>query len=114
MTPLRHLAASPKIIRVGRASPMEGDGGGRMARHWGFGPVFARELVVGARRWQVYALRAAFVSSLLVWLILIWTSHPGQTFERTNKLAAIGQELFMGLVVIQLTLLLVAAPAATA
>jgi ABC-type transport system involved in multi-copper enzyme maturation permease subunit len=62
----------------------------------------------------VYALRAAFVSSLLVWLVLIGSSHSGQTFERANELVVINQEFFTGLVTIQMTLLLLAAPAATA
>ena len=85
-----------------------------MASHWGVGPVFAREMVVGSRRWQLYAARAGYVSALLVWLNLIWLSHPVQKFERSNAMAAVGQEFFAGLVAIQMTLVLVAGPAATA
>ena len=85
-----------------------------MARRWGIGPVFARELVTGARRWQVYAVRAAFASALLAWLWMIWTRNGSQEFRGANELAAIGQEFFVGLMVIQLVLVLLAAPAATA
>jgi len=86
----------------------------RRRRHWGIGPIFAREVVAGTRRWQVYATRAAFGACLLVWLGLIWSSHGGAAYSDANQLAAIGREFFAGLVVIQLTLVLLAAPAATA
>lgn len=86
----------------------------RRRRRWGIGPVFAREVVAGTRRWQVYATRAAFGACLLVWLGLIWSSHGGAAYSDANQLAAIGREFFAGLVVIQLTLVLLAAPAATA
>ena len=85
-----------------------------MARNWGVGPVFAREVVAGTRRWQVYAMRAVFGACLLVWLGLIWSSRGGMTFSNANELAAIGREFFAGLAFIQLTLVLLAAPAATA
>src|SRR5947209_3834361 len=85
-----------------------------MARHWGIGPVFARELAVGARRWQVYAMRVGFVLALLTWLAALWSSYASRTFTRANELAAVGQEFFTGMVAIQITLLLLAAPAATA
>src|SRR4051794_4383404 len=99
---------------VRRDAPGVERGGPNMARRWGVGPVFAREFVAGARRWQVYAVRAAFVACLLIWLALIWTRTEGRTFARANELAAVGREFLAGLIVIQLTLVLLAAPAATA
>ena len=85
-----------------------------MARHWGLGPVFARELVAGARRWQFYAMRAGFGACLMVWLGMIWSAHAGTMASASNEMAAVGREFFSGLVVNQLTLVLLAAPAATA
>lgn len=83
-------------------------------RRFGVGPVFARELIAGARRWQFYAVRAAFVAALMAWLALIWSNQGSRTFVKANDLAAVGQEFFSGFVVIQLALVLMAAPAATA
>ena len=85
-----------------------------MARRWGFGPVFARELVAGSRRWQVYAVRSAFAAALLLWLWLIWSRRGDQVFQAANELASVGQEFFVGLAVIQLSLVLLVAPASMA
>ncbi|HEV3120788.1 MAG TPA: ABC transporter permease, partial [Isosphaeraceae bacterium] len=85
-----------------------------MASRLGAGPVFGWELVAGTRRWQPYALKAVFVAALLVWLSMIWSRRAGQTYYSAQQLASVGREFFAGLVVIQLTLVLLAAPAATA
>ncbi len=85
-----------------------------MARRWGLGPVFAREMMAGARRWQVYAVRAMVVLALLAWLGMIWSSSGGRVFVSANDLAAVGRQFFVGLMVIQLAMVLIAAPAAAA
>jgi hypothetical protein len=39
---------------------------------FGPGPVFVYESIAASRRWQLYALRSLFVTSLLAALALIW------------------------------------------
>ena len=84
----------------------------------GPGPVFAYEWLTTTRRWQLYALRAIFVSSLLIGMMVVWhfTSRresPGQTVS-IDTLASYGEEFYLTIVSIELTLVLLAAPAATA
>ncbi len=84
----------------------------------GPGPVFAYEWLTTTRRWQLYALRAIFVSSLLIGMMVVWhfTSRresPGQTVS-IETLASYGEEFYLTIVSIELTLVLLAAPAATA
>jgi hypothetical protein len=38
----------------------------------GMGPVFVYERIAASRRWQGYALRALFLLTLLVALLLVW------------------------------------------
>jgi ABC-type transport system involved in multi-copper enzyme maturation permease subunit len=84
----------------------------------GPGPVFTYEWLTTTRRWQLYAGRAGFVAAILVGMMIVWqTVHhqnrPGQVVS-LNTLASYGQSLFTTIVSIELTLVLLAAPAATA
>jgi ABC-type transport system involved in multi-copper enzyme maturation permease subunit len=82
---------------------------------WGFGPVFAYEWLTTSRRWQFYVARALFVGVLLVGLTCVWVSRvAGRNLATIAELARVGQSFFSAIVFIQLIMVLVAAPAATA
>jgi ABC-type transport system involved in multi-copper enzyme maturation permease subunit len=84
----------------------------------GPGPVFVYEWLTTTRRWQLYAIRAGFVSVLLVGMVLVWRTvtrlTPADKPVSIDELARFGQSLFMTIVSIELTLVLLLAPAATA
>jgi ABC-type transport system involved in multi-copper enzyme maturation permease subunit len=81
------------------------------------GPLFKIELVAAARRWQTYALRAALVLALLSALFLVyindWRRLTGQKLS-INDYAEMGQSFAFTVLATQLTIILLAAPAATA
>ena len=84
----------------------------------GPGPVFVYEWLTTSRRWQLYALRAGFVGAILIGMICVWQqshtySNAGQPIS-IQSLAHYGEELYKTIVSIELTLVLLAAPAATA
>jgi ABC-type transport system involved in multi-copper enzyme maturation permease subunit len=84
----------------------------------GPGPVFAYEWLTTTRRWQLYAVRAAFLGFVLLGMIFAWESGPpgrnsGQNVS-IQALARYGQTLFFTIVTIELSLVLLVAPAATA
>ena len=84
----------------------------------GPGPVFAYEWLTTTRRWQLYALRAGFVGVILVGMMIVWQNvqrypSPGQTVS-IQTMAKYGEHLYETVVSIELTLVLLAAPAATA
>jgi ABC-type transport system involved in multi-copper enzyme maturation permease subunit len=86
-----------------------------MAMRWGLGPVFAFEWLMTSRRWQFYAARVLFLLVLLAGLFLIWqqeTTVANRSAIQTQ--AQIGEGFFFAIVGIQLTLVMLAAPAATA
>ena len=86
-----------------------------MSSRSGLGPVFAFEWLTRSRRWQGYALRGLFVLALLVALWLVWRSATGkQSLTTRQQLAEAGAVFFATMTVIQLSLILLAAPAATA
>jgi ABC-type transport system involved in multi-copper enzyme maturation permease subunit len=86
-----------------------------MSGRWGLGPVFAYEWLTTSRRWQVYAGRAAFVGLLLVALTGAWAAKlAGQPPATTRAMAQVGRAFFGAIVFSQITLALLAAPAATA
>jgi ABC-type transport system involved in multi-copper enzyme maturation permease subunit len=86
-----------------------------MAAHEGLGPVFAFEWLRTARRWQVYASRSLFVSLLLIGLAGVWKSHVvDQKATSIAAMANVGRFCFQTIVLIQLVLVMLAAPAATA
>jgi ABC-type transport system involved in multi-copper enzyme maturation permease subunit len=79
------------------------------------GPVFAYEWLTASRRWQGYALRSLFVLLLLVALVVVWASqHEVRAATTIRALAQFGQLFYIAVVGTQLTLVLLAAPAATA
>ena len=80
---------------------------------WGPGPVFAFESLIAARRWQLYALRSVYVSLLLVGLTLTWGPSE-RTIKSLADAAAIGRLLLHTVIAVQLAMVLLAAPAATA
>jgi ABC-type transport system involved in multi-copper enzyme maturation permease subunit len=92
-----------------------------MAWRLGPGPVFAYERLAGSRRWQAYAVRALFVGMLLVGMTVTWAAMVGdrgvdavQKIYSLRDYAEMGQKYGYGLIGIQLSLVLLAAPAATA
>jgi ABC-type transport system involved in multi-copper enzyme maturation permease subunit len=84
-----------------------------MRFRWGPGPVFAFESVAAARRWQVYALRSVYVGLLLAGLTLTW-GPSDRTIHSLAEAAMIAGVFFRTLIAVQLAVVLLAAPAATA
>ena len=84
----------------------------------GPGPVFAYEWLTSTRRWQLYTLRAFFLSFVLLGMIFTWQTGPAGRNSGQNvsiqSVAWFGQMLFFTIVSIELSLVLLAAPAATA
>ena len=94
-----------------------------MARRVGPGPVFVYESLIFARRRQVYAGRVLFVLAMLVGLGISWwnnISSPGSGQplgsgpDTLEALARAGVSFFFALAGIQLSMVLLVAPAATA
>src|SRR5262245_35052560 len=87
--------------------------------HLGPGPVFVSESVAAARRRSTYALRSLAVLALLGGLLLIGWEVVAQS-ERLaaggsiRALSEIGTVFFITIATIQISLALLAAPAATA
>ncbi len=74
--------------------------------------------MIAARRRQAYALRSAFVLGLLCAILLMGINTGAANIVAVRKapgaLADLGESLFMAVIGTQLTLVLLAAPAATA
>ncbi|HEV3168643.1 MAG TPA: ABC transporter permease [Isosphaeraceae bacterium] len=82
---------------------------------FGLGPVFAYEWLTTSRRWQTYAMRALFVTALLLALgVVWWTNVAGKTLQTIRSQADVGVIFFYAIIGTQITLILLAAPAATA
>jgi len=80
-----------------------------------FGPVFAYESLLASRRWQVYAGRAVFVALLLACLSSIWRIDLNTKALTPNQnLVRAGERFHHLMVIVELVLVLLAAPAATA
>lgn len=84
-----------------------------MLKRWRLGPVFTFEALTGMRRRRVYAGRALFVLLLLGMLTLIWGPEE-QYFPGPQGPAVIGKQFFISFVMLQMAVVLLAAPAATA
>ncbi len=85
--------------------------GGRL----GTGPVFAFEWMQSARRWQIYAARSGIVAILLAGLTIVWLEElAGQGEATFQRLAEVGQDFSMTVVLTQFALVLLVAPAMTA
>jgi ABC-type transport system involved in multi-copper enzyme maturation permease subunit len=84
----------------------------------GPGPVFVYEWLTTTRRWQLYATRAAFVAFILVGIVIVRNNErslggPNQTAS-IQELAAFGESLYKTSASIEVALVLLFAPAATA
>jgi ABC-type transport system involved in multi-copper enzyme maturation permease subunit len=77
------------------------------------GPVFAFESLTAMRRWQTYALRSAYVGLLLLGLALTW-GPSDQTIHSLAEASMIVRVFYRTLIAVQLAVVLLAAPAATA
>jgi ABC-type transport system involved in multi-copper enzyme maturation permease subunit len=82
---------------------------------WGLGPVFFYECLANSRRWQTYALRSTAVALLLA--VFVTIAMPRGLIDPRDarrEYAALGMSYFYGLTGVELTLVMLAAPAATA
>jgi ABC-type transport system involved in multi-copper enzyme maturation permease subunit len=81
----------------------------------GPGPVFVYESIIASRRWQGFAVRSLFVLFLLGALLVVavrgWKDRIPETIRGLSQL---GELIFVAVIGTQLTLVLLAAPAATA
>ncbi len=88
-----------------------------MGLRLGPGPVFAYEWLTTARRWQVYALRALFIGLMLFGMVIVHAtlarSGP-DALVSLRSLAEYGEQMYRTVVGIELALVLLVAPAATA
>ncbi len=82
---------------------------------WGLGPVFFYECLTNSRRWQTFAMRSAGVALLLAAIATIAISSatidPRQSWR---EYAALGVRYFYDLIGVELSLVMLVAPAATA
>jgi ABC-type transport system involved in multi-copper enzyme maturation permease subunit len=82
---------------------------------WGLGPVFFYECLTNSRRWQTFAMRSAGVALLLAAIATIaissTTIDPRQSWR---EYAALGVWYFYDLIGVELSLVMLVAPAATA
>src|SRR5579871_6183697 len=89
-----------------------------MPTRLGPGPVFVYEWLTTSRRWQSYALRAGFVGLILLGMALIWYNEWARAGRAEvvsiRDLARFGESMFRLIVSMELSLVLLAAPAATA
>ena len=90
-----------------------------MWQRLGPGPVFTYESLLNARRWQVYAGRSFFVLVILLGMVIVWFASNHAVFRggrpaNFTELAELGERFFYALAGIQLTLVMLAAPAAAA
>jgi ABC-type transport system involved in multi-copper enzyme maturation permease subunit len=83
-------------------------------RRLSLGPVFVYEWLKASRPWQGYALRSLFVLFLLLALHLAWMEPRYHNPDNIRLMAELGEAFFQSAMVMQLTLVLLAAPAATA
>jgi ABC-type transport system involved in multi-copper enzyme maturation permease subunit len=82
---------------------------------WGLGPVFFYECLGNSRRWQTYATRSVAVALLLAAIATI--AMPRVTIDSTSawrEYAALGVAYYYAIIGVELTLVMLAAPAATA
>jgi ABC-type transport system involved in multi-copper enzyme maturation permease subunit len=82
---------------------------------WGPGPVFRYECITSARRWQNYAARSLSVIMLLLGMATIaWANVGLLRGNSVRRHAQLGEYYYDALVGIELSLVMLAAPAATA
>jgi ABC-type transport system involved in multi-copper enzyme maturation permease subunit len=103
-------------------SPLSAGGppGAAMLNRLGLGPVFVYESLLNARRRQVYAVRSLFVLMLLAGMVVVWIGkdnnalRPGGGSTSFRQMAEVGRGFFYALTGVQVSLVLLAAPAAAA
>jgi ABC-type transport system involved in multi-copper enzyme maturation permease subunit len=79
------------------------------------GPVFDFEWMRTARRWQMYAARVFLGLALLIGIYLVWRWQVGSVQTISGAEAAlVAETCFFVLIVVQLALVLIASPVATA
>jgi hypothetical protein len=81
---------------------------------WGLGPVFLFECLINSRRWQTYALRSAGVAALLLAMTMVASASMGSRPKSWSDYAELGQAYFATMIGVELALVMLAAPAATA
>ena len=82
---------------------------------FGTGSVFSYERIAGSRRWQVYAGRSFMVASLLAAMAVVaGTNGPLSAGAAAREYAKIGESYFFGLIGVEMAIVMLAAPAATA
>jgi ABC-type transport system involved in multi-copper enzyme maturation permease subunit len=90
-----------------------------MPLRFGPGPVFIHESIAATRRWQLYALRSLFVCGLLLALAAVLymeiggVGRPAESYS-IAELAGLGEDFYYAIASVQLVLVLLVAPAATA
>src|SRR5262249_20878917 len=88
---------------------------GESTMRWRLGPVFISECVANSRRWQTYAIRSFGVAALLIAMATI--AAPRVVLSAGNagrEYAKLGESYFYAMIGVELALVMLAAPAATA
>ena len=90
-----------------------------MPLRFGPGPVFIHESIAATRRWQLYALRSLFVLGLLLALsavlcTVVDADRASLESYSIQVLATLGEAFYYAIATVQLVLVLLVAPAATA
>jgi ABC-type transport system involved in multi-copper enzyme maturation permease subunit len=82
--------------------------------HVGTGPVFAYERITAARRWSLYAGRSFLVASLLLVMAITAATRASYAPVNSQGYAKLGEAYFYALISVELAIVMLAAPAATA
>ncbi len=91
-----------------------------MWKRWGMGPVFAYESLLTARRWQVYVGRSLFVAVILIGMTIVWITKDHKNgpvvvpLTPYQQFAKLGEWFFYAMAGIQVSLVMLGAPAAAA
>jgi ABC-type transport system involved in multi-copper enzyme maturation permease subunit len=80
----------------------------------GLGPVFECETSIASRRWQTYVARSILLAALLAALSTIAVSEDFPAAGAIGRYADLGESYFYAMIGVELTLVMLAAPAATA
>jgi ABC-type transport system involved in multi-copper enzyme maturation permease subunit len=81
----------------------------------GLGPVFLYECLANSRRWQTYAIRSIGVAALLFAMgTIAWSSTTPIQPNAWREYARLGEQYFYAMIGVDLALVMLAAPAATA
>ncbi len=92
--------------------------GTAMWKRWGTGPVFKYEMLLDSRRRQVYEGRALFVLLVLFGLLWVWfifdNAPTGSRASIYQQMAQLGEWFFYTMAGIQISVVMLVAPAATA